>query len=103
MIDKLVGYQKVLAEYMSELSEEAYSAGWMDGLEYALWNCIVNGPSEYGRLQISGNHIETLLNLSHQSNGWIFWDDELEETFVGISDWKKMFKDNISSYQKNIT
>jgi hypothetical protein len=28
--------QKELAEYMSSLSELAFLAGWMDGLEFAL-------------------------------------------------------------------
>jgi hypothetical protein len=27
---------RALADYMSELSEEAYSAGWMMGLEFEL-------------------------------------------------------------------
>ena len=32
-----------LMVYMSELSEEAYRAGWMDGLEFALWMAVRKG------------------------------------------------------------
>ena len=34
-----------LRDYMSELSERAYCAGWMEGIEYALWNAVLRGDS----------------------------------------------------------
>ena len=52
MIEELTDSQKALAEFMSELSEEAYFAGWMEGLEYALWKAVVENPFEYGLLQL---------------------------------------------------
>jgi hypothetical protein len=38
--------QRQLADYMSDLSEEAYSAGWMNGLEYALWDALTGRLEE---------------------------------------------------------
>ena len=42
-----------LMRYMSELSERAYCAGWMEGLEYTLWKAVLEGRLKYGRLQIT--------------------------------------------------
>lgn len=39
MIEELTDSQKALAEYMSELSEKAYFAGWMEGAGI----CLVEG------------------------------------------------------------
>jgi hypothetical protein len=54
MLGDLTAPQRRLAEFMSELSEEAYYAGWMLELEYALWEALVDGRSEYGRLEFDG-------------------------------------------------
>lgn len=51
---------KELSDYMSELSEEAYYAGWMEDLEYALWDAVILGPKKYGVLDITTNHISKL-------------------------------------------
>ena len=40
--------QAELAKYMSELSEEAYAAGWMSHLEYNLWQVMKGEISDYG-------------------------------------------------------
>ena len=48
MFGELTDSEKALAEYMSELSEEAFFAGWMEGLEYALWKAVVENPFTYG-------------------------------------------------------
>ena len=49
---------------MSDLSEEAWCAGRMEGLEFELWAALVGGPREYGRLQLTTSHIERLRELS---------------------------------------
>ncbi len=43
----------------------------------------------YGRLQITSEHIERLQLLSNQCEGWVRFDDEDEETFVPIEDWRE--------------
>ena len=42
---------RTLAGEMSEISELAFCAGWMDGLEYRLWEIVQGGaPGSMGRL-----------------------------------------------------
>jgi hypothetical protein len=80
MLNELNDNQRALADYMSELSEDAYCAGWMSGLEYALWRVVIEGPRRYGFLDIDAAHIEHLRKLSQQCRGWIVFDDQTEET-----------------------
>ena len=80
-----------LAEYMSDLSEQAYSAGWMLGLEYALWNAVVDGTRKYGRLRIKNEHIARLKELSDACGGWIVFDDKRGETFIALADWLRLY------------
>lgn len=103
MIENLSGKAKELAEYMSDLSEEAYTAGWMDGLEYALWFAVENGPRIYGHLEICEQHIATLKRLSSEANGWIYFDHNCEETFIALEKWIKLYRDNLRDYEGKIT
>ena len=91
MLSELTEKQKHLAEFMSELSEEAYCAGWMLGLEYALWAAVSTGPRSFGRLDISVSQIERLRRLSLQCEGWIVFDEETGETWVGLPEWEQIF------------
>lgn len=38
-----------MAELMSDISEATVSAGWNNGLEYALWDAAFSGNLDYGR------------------------------------------------------
>ena len=82
MIEELTDSQKALAEYMSELSEEAYFAGWMEGLEYALWKAVVENPFNYGFLQLTEQHIAELTILSNACGGWIVFDESSFDPIV---------------------
>lgn len=68
MLQDLTSAQRRLADYMSALSEQAYYAGWMKDLEYALWEASVGTRREYGRLQISDAH-RTQLRAPSESCG----------------------------------
>lgn len=81
-----------LSEFMSELSEQAYCAGWMQGLEYALWNAVLKGRAKYGRLQITRVHTQKLKVLSDRCGGWIIWDDDLGESFIPMEQWQKKYE-----------
>lgn len=86
-MDDLTEAQRRLADFMSELSEQAWSAGWMRGLEHELWRAVVSGPRLVGRLQVTEEHVAQLRRMSADCNGWIAFDDEREETFVPIERW----------------
>ncbi len=90
---------KQLMTYMSEPSERAYSAGWMEHLEYVLWHAIINGPMRYGRLEITSGEIDELQRLRHACGGWIYFDDTSGETWLPIQEWQDLFTTNIDLVQ----
>ena len=84
--------QQELANYMSDLSEDAYCAGWMEGLEYQLWQAVAEGPKEYGRLLITAEHIQQLRELSVGCGGWITFEDDIGETWVAMEQWEPRYQ-----------
>jgi hypothetical protein len=95
MANELTADQRLLADYMSELSEEAFFAGWMTGLEYALWMAVTGHLEEYGYLKITEAHRTRLRDLSDACRGWIYFDDEIGETWISISDWEQRFAEDL--------
>ncbi|WP_280151995.1 hypothetical protein [Piscinibacter sp. XHJ-5] len=72
---------------MSELSEAAYRAGWIENLEHSLWQAVVQGPFRFGRLDLNAEHVAKLKRLAKACEGWICFDDSDEETFVDLQWW----------------
>lgn len=91
MLKDLASDQQRLASFMSELSEEGWSAAWMEGLEFALWEAVAGSRKTFGRLEFSSKHIQQLRSLSEACGGWIIFDDESEETWVPADEWKRRF------------
>jgi len=91
MLDDLSLSQRALADYISDLSEEAYCAGWMQNVEYALWQAVRGERSSFGRLIISGEQVRRLEDLSRECEGWIFFDDHNEESWLPTSQWEQRF------------
>jgi hypothetical protein len=91
MLEDLSPAQRQLAEFMSDLSEEAYYAGWVVGLEYALWEVVLDGRSEYGQLELTDEHRARLRQLSEACAGWITFDEQTGERWVAISEWRAHF------------
>ena len=83
-----------LATYMSELSELAFCASWMDSLEYTLWCFTRHGPGQYGLLEITTEIIAKLKALSDACGGWIWWDENADEceTWVSLEKWEEMYQ-----------
>lgn len=84
-----------LATFMSEISEYCYSAGWMQNLEYALWNAVINGERKYGQSYITEADISTLIKLSTDADAWIVYDDDKEETALSLKEWTEKFKKDV--------
>lgn len=91
MIKDLTSQQLLLEECMSDISERCHSAGWMQDLEYVLWDAILNGPRKYGHHVITQTDIEKLKELSKDANAWIIYDEEEEETAIDLLEWKQKF------------
>jgi hypothetical protein len=92
MLPDLTLKQKDLANYMSDISEECYSAGWMQNLEYVLWDALINGERKFGREIISRLNIENLKHFSDECNCWIYFDNEEEEIAMSLEKWQEKFK-----------
>lgn len=76
-------------EYMSDISEEQYCAGWLIGLEYRLWSIVIgdtNGNTQFGLFKLTTRQIATLTEFSVVCLGWMMsWD-----RYVPMDDWRKV-------------
>lgn len=88
-------HEKKLADFMSELSERCYAAGWMENLEYVLWETTLNGPRDYGQFRILEDDIHQMIQLSNNCNCWIYFDDSNEETSIPLRKWVDMYEETI--------
>jgi hypothetical protein len=97
VLSELSKDQLSLAELMSDISERAYCAAWVKGLEHTLWAAVLGGSCQYGRHVISDSELTKLRELSQICGGWIRFDVEHEEIFVSLTDWqKKYFNHNLA-------
>ena len=85
---------------MIHVSQSTYCAGWMHGLEYALWHLLTTGQTRYGRSLVTNEELLRLRNLSERCDGWIVWDEEREHTFVLLDDWRRMFREGFPRYRQ---
>ncbi len=79
-----------LAELMGDISEDCYCAGWMMGLEHALWAMVLGGPREYGMGEVTEEQVARLKQLSDACGGWIVWSEGDGETFVPLEEWEQI-------------
>jgi hypothetical protein len=86
---------QLLAKRMALLSERAYCAEWMDGLEVALWRIANAGGGEYGQTTVSCAEATELLRLAGVAKGWIATDDEGEERLVSLEEWVSLYADSL--------
>ena len=84
--------QQALGDFMSEISEEAYCASWMEDLEYVLWYAILHGPVSYGRKVIDEQIIAQLKRLAEETGSWTLFDDITWQTAVTLPVWQEMFR-----------
>jgi hypothetical protein len=92
MLKDLTPVQASLADLMSRISERCYAAGWMQNLEYVLWDAQIKGGREYGQDFITQDDIAALKTLSNKAGCWIFFDDKSEETAIDLNSWQNKFQ-----------
>ncbi len=91
--------RKVLADYMSDLSEAYWCAGWLEGWEYTLWGWLqrddLGTSEERARLR----------TLYEACGGWVVFREEAsmpdpatepnaidsDRTFVPAAEWETLF------------
>ncbi len=87
MLRDLSPPQRELAEFMSSLSERAYAAGWMNRLEFMLWETIHQREPLLGSMPLAKEEVLQLRALSQRCGGWIYFDEKTEETFIPANRW----------------
>lgn len=97
MLHDLSSIERALADIMSDISEECYCAGWMEHLEYVLWDAVINGERKYGRELIDAAKIKRLKELSEACGCWIYFDEVSEETSMPINAWQKKYSEMVSA------
>jgi hypothetical protein len=98
MLWDLTPEQKRLEEFMSDISEKCYTAGWIHNLEYVLWYAMHNGPFKFAQDWITQEEIDELKRLSQECNCWIYMDDDTEETAIEFSLWQQKYDEFAAKY-----
>jgi hypothetical protein len=91
-----------LAELMSDISEECYCAGWMMGLEYALWDMVLGGSRRYGQSEASEEQVAEMRRLSERAGGWVRWQDDVGEVFVPLDEWVAEYASRLSDFSASL-
>jgi hypothetical protein len=83
-----------LCELLGGISDDYCSAGWMIGIEYAVWCSVL-------RETLTGQELSSLKSLSEQCGGWIVWKVErdqfdlcLAETWVPMDEWLRLYQED---------
>ena len=83
---------KGLADLMSEISEDQWCAGWLDGAEYSLWSMVDGGETDWGFGKVDPSSVALLRRLSESCGGWIVWTDDRCERWIPMSEWLPMYE-----------
>ena len=90
MLRDLSPAQRELADFMADLSERAYAAGWIDHLEFKLWAAMSQQTPVLGPLPLARDEVIRLRTLSERCGGWIYFDEKSEETCAPASYWSAL-------------
>lgn len=89
---ELTDDQQILADRMSDVSEDCYSAGWMIDLEYHLWELIYSDPPrKYGIGPVSDQDVRIFKSLSERIGGWICYRSDITDKDLPQSEWGEVF------------
>lgn len=99
--------QRELCDTMSDISEECYCAGWMSGLEYALWGALQTSDLIYGMSEIDAEQLQRCGQLAQELGGWIVWVDDHDlpgtswqewgKRFVPMDEWLEMYRRHVQT------
>lgn len=91
MTTALTPQQQALADAMSDVSETAYCAGWMDDTEYQVWR-LLHGGSRWGMLDAEdlAEELDAVRKALEAAGCWIVWGDDGEEP-IPLDEWEKRY------------
>ncbi|MBE0508170.1 MAG: hypothetical protein IBX50_15885 [Marinospirillum sp.] len=67
-------YLAELIKLMSDISEDHYSASWIQGNEYAIWHALVTGDRHYGFSEIDPFQLQRCGDLARKLEGGGYGD-----------------------------
>lgn len=88
-LQDLTQEQRDLADFISKISERHYRAGWMQGIEYEVWEAMHAPDPVRGSLRLTVEEVQQLYAMSAKCSGWIVFDDVNGESFVSIEEWRR--------------
>jgi len=81
----------LLREYLAEISSNTFAAGWLDGLEFIVWDAVATGAPlgdpEFFR-PLSDEEVADLLFLAGRCGGWVTEDGRR----VPPSEWHERYR-----------
>lgn len=94
--DALEPGPREVADLMSDISEEHYSAGWLIGLEFSLWRIVIGGPDvdrDFGMFAVEPEVVDRLRAPSDACGGWIAWSEDPVDgaVFVPLAEWEARY------------
>lgn len=81
---------QMLCDLMSDISERYWCAGWLNGLEYRLWEALKNQDMTDECFSLKGYEVVELRRLHEKCGGWWVYDNEIGEKFVTTEEWLGM-------------
>ncbi len=89
-VERLTGAREALLALMTEISQEEWAAGWLDGLEFVLWRRVL---ADRG---LPSRSVE-LRDLANMAGGWWAYlpggeGREKGRTFVPMAEWLRLFE-----------
>lgn len=79
---------------MGDISVRCFQAGWLENLEYILWN-EVNSASGLNKGNcISRDDKKRLIGLANKSGAWIIWDEN-GRTAIPLKTWRARYDADI--------
>lgn len=76
-----------LAQEMHGISQDYWCAGWVDGLEFYLWDWMTGKTDAPVTV---GPALERCAALRGLCGKWIFWDPEVGAVAISMDDWKEL-------------
>ena len=90
--------KSLLVDLIAELSEDYYAAGWLDGIEFELWQLIHDvdrGPITL-RIWTRRSDLESLNDLRQLmvlTESWAMWDDDAgTPVIVNMPQWQEALR-----------
>jgi len=94
--------QEVLFFRMQQLSETFYSAGWVEDLEFEVWDMAHKKPPRFADNAVSDETAKSFRDLATLASGWwIFPAEQFEKkasrpSFIPMKRWQGILAESLS-------